>query len=69
VVAREGIDAVERDAGDGAVVAMRGAEVLGAIRVLDDEPVREVPPNRGGDSATTPVDREVTGRIIARVVP
>src|SRR5499427_7089392 len=40
VVAGEGIDAVERDARRRAMVAMGGAEILGAMGVLADDQVR-----------------------------
>src|SRR5215470_8618677 len=39
VVARKRIDAVERDAADGAVVTVRGAEVIGAQGILADDEV------------------------------
>src|SRR5690349_9178796 len=48
VITREGIHAVERDAGHDAVVPVGGAQVPGAVRVLDDEPVRPVPSDRRG---------------------
>src|SRR5215813_15080090 len=42
VVAGERIDAVEGDARRRAMVAMRGAEILGSMRVLADHEVRAV---------------------------
>ena len=49
VVAREGIDAVEHDAADGAMVAMRGAEVVGTLRVLAHDEIGTVAPDLARD--------------------
>ena len=49
VVARERIDAVEHDAADGAMVAVRCAEVVGALRVLAHDEIGAMAPDLARD--------------------
>src|SRR6267143_1497607 len=51
MVARERVHAIQRDAADDTVVAVRGAELVGAQGVLADEEVGAVAPDLAGDVA------------------
>ena len=51
VVAGEGIDAVERHAADDPVVAVRGSEEVGAMRILADDEVGAPPADLARDVA------------------
>src|SRR5438477_269780 len=54
MVARERVHAIQRDAADDTVVAVRGAELVGAQGVLADEEVGAVAPDLAGDVAAQP---------------
>src|SRR5204863_1395454 len=54
MVARERVHAIQRDAADDTVVAVRGAELVGAHGILADEEVGAVAPDLAGDVAAQP---------------
>src|SRR5438045_590227 len=54
MVARERVHAIQRDAADDTVVAVRGAELVGAQGVLADEKIGAVAPDLAGDVAAQP---------------